>query len=1023
MKERIIIRNLFLLCLFLSGSILFGQTTVTGVVKDAGGPLPMVNINVKGTDKHLATDMDGSFTIKDLDSNAILVFSYMGFKTKEVPVAGKTSLEVVMDLEDNTLSEVVIVGYVGQKKNSLSSAITQVNMDNLEKTKTPDVSQSLQGQVAGVFVAASTGAPGDGIKIRIRGEGTLGNNDVLYVVDGVSTRDITFLNPADIKTMTVLKDAAAGAIYGSRAAGGVILITTKSGKQGVSSITADYYSGIYRAANLPNMLNADQYLTQQDQAWHNTAANDGLGISPYERDRSRTDLADTDWLDELFTTGFSQNYQVSISGGTEKMQYLLSGGYYGMNGIIVGDKDTYQRINFRVNVNAEFSDRFKVGTNFQVSEVQQDKLSSSGDAPGIIRHALLRPPVLSVYKSPSDPTYNPKDPYTDLPFYTGPNDGWSKDYEYTSNPIAIVNYTDDKRKTYQNFGNVYGEYSFLEDNSLKFKTSLGADIYFTHNKTFAENYGDPNIGDVNSEFYGQGRQNRPNSLNENRGESMTFTFSNTLNYVKLFNDVHSVNFLLGAESISNTESAIGGARTRYDNTSSNFRYLDYGSVTDIYSSGAASSWSLLSYFASGTYGYNEKYFLTGTIRADASSRFGPNNHWGYFPSFSAGWVVTQEKFMEKTDWISNLKLRASWGQSGNQEIPNDAFQTMVTNSGGTVNIIRYGNPDLKWETTTQTNFGLDLSLFQNKFSFTIDYFDKTTDDILLAITLPAVSVGVIQPTYVNAGSITNKGFEYAASYRGKIGEDFKYNIGGNLATLDNNVNELQAYLPQIIDEKSHTITKAGLPMNSYYGYKFIGIYQNQAEINSYLHSNTNGVKPGDMKFMDVNGDGEINQNDRTIIGNSVPGITYGINFSAEYKNFDLSFLFQGVSDVDRYNDLKQILNYDSRPFNSTTESLDGWHGEGTTNSQPRNTFENNGGGQVSSAFIEDASYLRLKNIELGFKFDAEKFKMQNLRLYISAQNLLTFTNYNGLDPESTALLDQGTYPQSQSFLIGIQAKF
>lgn len=1009
------------------GSFMHAQT-VKGTVSDVDGPMPQVNVNEKGTQNYATTDFDGNYTIKTASSNAILIFSYIGYQTQEVATAGKTELNVTLTTDTNTLNEVVIVGYTSEKKSAITGAVATVDMAELSKTKVADVGQALQGQVAGVSVSANTGAPGDGLKIRIRGEGTLGNNEVLYVVDGVATRDISFLNMSDVKSMTVLKDAAATAIYGSRSAGGVVILTTKSGIKGRSNIEVEYYSGTNFATNLPKMLNANQYLTVMDQAWHNSNNNPTNAVSPYSIDRANgkvngIPLSDTNWLKQLFGTGKTDNVQLSFSGGSEKTQYLISGGYFGQNGIVVGDKDTYQRINFRANINTEVTDRFKVGTNFQITSSKQDKLSSSGDAPGVIRHALLRPSVLGVYKDVNDPTYKANNPYTDLPFYlnNNPNGGWSRNYELTSNPIAIVNYTDDVRSLFKTFGNVYGEYTFLADKSLKFRSNFGAEITFDHNKAFGENFGDDNDNDPNELYPGQGRQNRPSNLNENRGEATTFTFTNTLNYTKTLAEKHNINALLGEETVTYNQSAVGGSRTNYNNTTDPFRYLDYGSDTDKNSSGSAQMWNLISFFGSANYGYDNKYFVSGTVRADGSSRFGPNNKWGFFPSVSGGWVMSKEKFMENAKWISNLKWRASWGQSGNQEIPNNAYETLVTETGGIIKVVRYGNPDLKWETTTQTNFGLDLSIFENKLTFTVDYFDKTTDDILLAVGLPSATVGQINKTYVNAGIVSNKGFEFGANFQNNDHE-FKYGISGNIATLKNNVEKLQQYVTEITDDKTHTKTVVGQPISSYYGLKFDGIYQNQAEINSTLYSNTNGVKPGDIKFKDLNGDGQINADDRTFIGSPIPKITYGFSFNAEYKRFDMSFLFQGVSGVDRYNDLKQILDYDSRPFNSTTAVLNAWNGEGTSNTTPRNTMNDNGGSQISSVFVEDASYLRLKNLEIGYTLDPKIIGDRYLRLYISGQNLLTFTKYTGLDPESTSLIDQGTYPQSTSILMGLKFK-
>ncbi len=1014
-----IITKMLLLGTLLSSNVLCAQT-VKGIVSDSSGaPLAQAYVNIKGTNISTVTELDGSYTINKVEANAILVFSYIGFLTKEVPVQQKSMINVVLAEDSKKLAEVIVVGYTSQKEASITGAISKVDMGNLSKTRIADVAQSLQGQIPGVFVAANTGAPGDGIKLRIRGEGTLGNNEVLYVVDGVPTRDISFLSQSDVKTMTVLKDAASGAIYGSRAAGGVVLITTKYGLKGKSSFDVDYFSGIHFVANLPKMLNTEQYLTVKDQAWHNTTGNASTAISPYAADRNRTDLLNTDWQKELFALGLSNNFQVSASGGSSNVNFLISGGYFGQDGIVVGNKDKYQRFNFRANVSADVSDRFKVGTNLQLTYATQDKLSSSGDVPGVIRQALIRSPVIGVYKNVNDPTYSTSNPYTDLPFYTGPNEGWSKIYEFGSNPLAIVHFTDDKRNSFQTFGNVNGEYALLKDKSLKFKSNLGVDIRFSHNKNFAPNYGDPNISDTSNPFYGKGRINRPNGLDENRGQDIAFTFTNTFNYLKTFNDSHNINLLLGMESISSKSAAIGGSRQNYDNTNDTFRYLDYGSLTNIYNSGSANNWSLLSYFASGTYSYSNKYFASATLRADASSRFGPNNKWGYFPSLSAGWIISEEEFLAKIDWISNLKLRVSWGQAGNQELPNNAYETLVSSSGGVVKVIRYGNPDLKWETTTQTNFGLDLGILKNKLSFTADYFNKTTTDILLSVGLPAVSVGVIQRTFVNAGEVSNKGVEFGINFKNNKNK-FTYAINANVATLTNRVNKLQEYVKNLTDDFTRTKTEVGQPISSYFGYQFIGIYQNKEEVNAHLFSNSNATQPGDIKFKDINGDGQINADDRTFIGNPIPKITYGINFNASYKKVDFSFLLQGVQGVDRYNDLKQILNYDSRPFNSTTAVLGSWNGEGTSNTTPRLTFNNNGGGNISSVFVEDASYVRLKNIEIGYNFSKSIIGFQNLRFYLSGQNFLTITRYTGLDPESTSLIDKGTYPQSKSIIFGVR---
>lgn len=1007
--------------LFLSG-IAFAQVTVTGMVSDEEGvTLPGVTVIVPGTSIGTITNVEGRFSLQVPDASGQLQFSFVGFQTVTIPLDGKKTLNVILKAETEELSEVLVVGYSTQKKSTLTGAVSPVNVDDMSKRRVAELSQALQGQVAGVQVTQSTGAPGDEINIRIRGEGTIGNNNPLYIVDGVPTRELTFLNPSDIQSMTVLKDASAAAIYGSRASAGVIIITTKSGKIGKSSLDVNYYRGIQNAVNLPKMLNAGQYMDVVEKAWDNAGYG---GTNPYTADKGRSDFADTDWLDEVFEQGYSQNIQITASGGNEKLQYLLSAGYYDQDGIVVFNNDQYRRFNFRTNINADLTDRLKIGTNLQLSYAIQDKLSSKGDEPGIIRHALLRPPILSVYKNVNDPTWSEEDPFTDLPFYKH-NDrdagGWESDkYEWSQNPVALAYFTDDERSHYKTFGNLYAEYAFLQDKSLKLRTNVGIDLNFYHDKAFFRNFGDDDGGGSEVD-QGTGRQNRPNGLDESRSEAFTVTWNNTLNYTKTF-DKHSLNALIGSEFINNYESSLSATRRRYEYDTEKFRYIDFGSTEqDLWNGGSGSEWALLSFFATTTYVYDSKYMVTANFRADASSRFAENNRWGYFPSVSAGWKISEEKFMEQQDWLSDLKLRVSAGQLGNQEIDNYAYLTLIRKDGDRYLISRYGNPDLKWETTTQYNYGFDAGIFKNKIYFSVDYFRKNTTDILLPISLPKI-VGDVQPTIVNAGEVSNNGFEFGITFRNSE-HVFKYNINANLATVKNKVEKLHPNLPSIIGQVSRT--EVGHPLNAYYGYVFEGIYQNQNEIETHLHNTTNPtVVPGDIRFKDLNNDGKIDDNDRDFIGDPNPGLIYGINLSGEYKGFDFALLFQGVEQVDRYNDSKKIVDYDTRPFNYTTGILDSWDGEGSTNSRPRVSFTDNGSSKISSIFVEDASYLRLKNVEVGYTFgDFSKFGINNIRLYLSAQNVFTITGYSGLDPESTDLMDMGTYPQARSFLAGININF
>lgn len=1011
MKKNSLILSLVLILASVSWGATFAQT-VTGVVTAGDIPIPGVSVVEKGTNNGVVTDFDGNYSIDLEETDAVLVFSYVGFKTQEISVEGRGQIDVLLEDEVSQLDELVVVGYKSQKGRTISGALTSVNVDNLESRRVPEVTQALQGQVAGVNITQSTGAPGDEVEVRIRGNGTIGNNNPLYVIDGIPSREISFLNPSDIKSMTVLKDASAASIYGSRAAGGVIVIETKNGGDR-KGIQANYYTGFQKVTNLPNMLNAEQYMQTVERAWDNAGYE---GENPYTGDLNRTDFADVDYLDELFELGRTHSAQVTASGGNENTDYFLSGGYFGQDGPVVYDNDQYKRINFRSNVQSNVTDRFRVGANLQASYEYKDRISSSGDAPGIIRHAFLRPPIIPVKKDPSDPTYSEEDPFTDLPFYQGPDSFESSKYEYSQNPIALAFFTDDAARTFKTFGNLFAEYRFLEDKSLTFRTNFGADINFIHNKAFGVNFGDDDGGGAERDR-GLGRQNRPNSLSETRGEDITLTWNNSLSYSKEF-DEHSIDALVGTEYITARLSNLNASRTRFDFTEPNFRYIDFGDTEqDLWNGGLAEEWSLFSFFGTATYSFQDKYMVTANLRADASSRFAEENQWGYFPSFSTGWMVSEEEFTEDLAWLSELKLRASWGQLGNQEIPNFAYLTLFRRDADRYLISRYGNPNLKWETTTQTNIGLDFGLIDNRIYGSVDYFKKETSDILLPISLPNF-VGDVSPTYLNAGKVSNSGLEFALSYR-NYDNEFKYSVSGNIATLKNEVNSLHPNLPYINGRV--TRTQPGEALNSYYGFIQEGIYQNEQEIAEHLNGTSNPAQqPGDIKFKDLNGDGRINDNDRDFIGNPNPKLSFGLNAGFDYKGFDFSLLFQGVSGVDRYNDLKKIIDYDTRPFNFTDRVLGSWDGEGSTNAIPRVSFTDNGSSRISDIFVEDASYLRLKNIELGYSLNLQdEIGVENVRIYTSGQNLFTITDYSGLDPESTDLIDFGTYPQSLTVLFGV----
>nr|WP_199079533.1 SusC/RagA family TonB-linked outer membrane protein [Pedobacter sp. ASV19] len=795
MKLKINSLWLLLLLLFGASQSLYAQTKISGTVKDiTGAGLPGVSVMQENTQNGTMTDTQGRFTLVLKDgSNPSVTFNYVGYVKQTLAVNGNSVLKITLKENQESLNEVVVLGYNTQKKSVLTGAVSAVSMTDLQDRRVADVSQVLQGQVAGVQITQSTGAPGEPINIRIRGEGTFGENSPLFIVDGNPTRDISFLNPSDMQSITVLKDASAAAMYGARASAGVIVITTKLGAVGKPTIDINYYNGIQKVAHLPKMLNATQYMNKMEESWNNSGYSDP---NPYTADKGRTDFANTDWLKELFETGHTQNIQLTASGGSDKVKYLLSGAYYGQDGIVVYKNDQYHRFNFRNNITADLTDRLTLGTNLQISYSKQDKLSSKGDEPGIIRHAFIRPPILSVFKDSNDPTYSAADPFTDLPFYKADGSYQSR-YEYSSNPIALAYFTNDKRYIFRTFGNLFGEYALLKNKELKFRTNVGVDISFTHNKAFNQNFGDDDGGGSDLDK-GLGRKNRPNSLAEDRGQESTITWNNTLNYAKTINK-HTITALIGSEYVVNRQSGINASRNRFEYTLPAFQYLDYGNSTqNIWNGGSGSEYTLFSLFGTATYVYNSKYMITGNLRADASSRFAPGNQWGYFPSVSVGWKISEENFMKDIKWISDFKLRVSTGTLGNQEGGQYPFLTLIKKDGEEYKYIRYGNPDLKWESTNQNNIGIDAGMFKNKIYLSVDYFRKKTTGVLLPLSLPAF-IGDLQPTIVNAGEVSNRGLEVALSYRNND-RPFKYSISGNIGTLKNKVEKLHPNLPNIIGQ-------------------------------------------------------------------------------------------------------------------------------------------------------------------------------------------------------------------------------
>jgi TonB-linked SusC/RagA family outer membrane protein len=1029
----------------LTGSLLFlsilvaGQNlTITGIVLSAEDQQPLIgaNVVVTGTPVGTITDFNGAYSVVAA-ADAVLHFSYTGFLAQEIPVNGRTRIDLSLSADNQLLEDVVIVGYKKEIKSNISSAISTVKAENIAHLPLSGLDQALQGQAAGVQVTQTTGAPGDDIAVRIRGAGTLGNNNPLYIIDGVpTTGNINMFSMSDIESIEILKDAASASIYGSRSANGVIVITTKKGKKGVPTFSFDSYYGIQEANRLPELLNTEDYLLIR-----NEAINNANSLRDPVRQLDTYDLAildtlgDVNWLDEVFRSAPTQRYSLSASGGGDNGSFYLMGEYSSQEGVF--KKQRYDKYLLRFNGDIG-TKRFKIGNNISFSYTDRDVINSSGDGGGPgnelsgIRYALIAAPVFPIYDQNGE--YIPTSAVLGDPTLYG--DG-------NANPLAFIDATDWNVQRYRFFGNVFAEYKILDN--LTFRTNLGADILFQDETIFKQR--------LSAAIYD------PTSLSRGNVTDRTLIWNNTLDYSTSFgaSRAHNVSLLVGMEAIDNRTDYLGASARNFYLSDPNFQFID-NSVTqelgDIDASGIATEWGLLSYFAQAGYNYKSRYILSGSVRRDGSSRFGKENRYAVFPAVSVAWNVSSESFFDNIDLISHLKLRASWGQQGNQEIGIYPYSSLVETGiieypfGGVIStgteIVETGNENIKWETTTQTDFGIDLSLWDDRLSIIADYYIKRTDDILVRVPLPQ-SAGAFNPPYVNAGTVENKGFEFSVNYRNSI-SDVHYEIGANIATVDNKVLSIAGTEPLLggfgLSDGPITRTEPGYPLGSFYLYQMEGIFQSQEEIDASAFQ-TDDTRPGDIRFADLNGDGVINDEDRAHTGNPFPDFTLGLNLGFRYKNFDLSMLVQGVFGNDVYF-LYGNFAYETqlRGFNSYAKILDRWTPTNTDTDIPKVSVDDrNNNRRISTRFLEDGSYVRVRNVTLGYTFTnlLNTDKIKELRLYVSAQNLFTFTQYSGLDPEIQANtndtqgynvssdlavgIDWGTVPAPRTVLVGMNLKF
>lgn len=1016
--------------------------TITGVVTSAtdNEPLIGVSVQVKEAGTGGITDMDGKYSVT-AQPGQTLVFSYIGYQSQDVKVGASSTINIALKEDTEMLDEVVVVGYGVQKKKLVTGATVQVKGDNIAKLNTTNPLQAMQGQTPGVTITSTTGQPGKDMKVSIRGLGTVGNSQPLYLIDGVGG-DISTLNPADIESIDVLKDAASAAIYGAQAANGVVLITTKSGREGKAQISFDAYYGIQNAARKMDMLNAEEYMMIMDEQ----ALNSGDALYDWGSYKSIYNadgyVNDTDWVDAMTKDNAKlQSYSLGITGGSAKSVYAMSLGYMSQEGIIGGsDVSNYERYNFRINSEHKFlDDKLKVGEH--VSFIHKIYKNMGDEGNGNNGNKLYA----AFNASPLAPIYSDNGKY-DSPYNNTADSDWNSG---DGNPYGQMMTLSQQQNQNTNFtGDVFAELEPIKN--LRIKTLFAVSYSSSNWRSFTPKY----------QFDAYKDQDHTQA-NQSASDGLTWTWQNTASYDWNWGN-HALNALLGMEASASDGLDITAANayltTGFDNWDKGYVSNGTAQSADKGLSATGKPWDSsrnVSYFGRLGWNYKETYMINATLRCDGSSKFAQGNRYGWFPSVSAGWTLTNEKFMESTrSWLDFLKLRVSWGQVGNNSIDNYQYLAPIVFSGyytfGNVEgstspgyvqgsyPSRLANEKIKWETSEQTNIGLDARFLNSRLGLNADFYIKTTKDWL--VQAPVLSTAGTAGPYINGGDVKNTGVELALTWNDNIGKDFSYSVGINGAYNKNEVGAIPNEDGIIHGKKGILYDNAeefyraenGHTIGYFWGYKTAGIFQNQQEINDWIAAG-NGVlqsapKPGDVKYMDIDHNGVIDTNDKVDLGNGIPDFTYGFNISLAYKGFDFSLNANGVAG----NQIVQSLRSISSPkANYTTAILERWTGEGTSNRLPRVTTATDNW-LFSDLYMQDGDFLRISNITLGYDFsNLMRFKFfTQARLYVQVQNAFTFTKYNGMDPEVgygtekwVSGVDQGFYPRSRTFLIGVNLKF
>ena len=1053
---------------------------VTGTVKDAAGePVIGAAVVVEGTTNGTTVDLDGNFVLNAVPSDAVLVVSSIGYKTAHVPVGGG-SLNIILEEDSTMLEETVVVGYGVQKKSVVTAAISSITSEDLKSQSQTRVDNLLQGMTSGVVVTTPSGAPDAAGQVRVRGVGSINGSDPLYIIDGFAVSGgIDYLNPNDIERIEVLKDAASGAVYGARAANGVILVTTKQGQKGKTKVNYDFSYGWQNPWRKPSVLNATEYAIMMNEGYINSGSAP-VYDNPYEFGEG------TDWVGLIFNNNAPvMKHDLNISGGSDKLTYSTSFGYLSREGTIGGNygRSNYDRFTVRQTLNSVLFDntadrswlnKMTFNTNVSYAHINSTGISNNSEFASPLGSALGMSPLLDVYATPEEEeaykTMYPEGYAHIVRDATGRAytvvDG--NVYNEQTHPLASLSLPGTKYDTDKFIVNGAAEINIWDN--LKFRSSVGIDLAFWGNHGYTKQYflssKSYNYNTVASEttYDKDGNATTTEKINyaesaqQEMNRALRWQVENVISYDKTFGK-HSVAAVLGQTAIRSTSSNVGanarGLMYPYDEWK-----ISVNNTTGQQADGNRNGWgswnsiaySLLSYFGRVSYNYDERYMAEATMRADASSNFGPSNKWGYFPSVSLGWNMKNEEFLKDVPWLSALKLRGSWGINGNDNIGSFRYAVYMStgnnytfgsgaNGSETISIGAkpngLANPNAKWEQSIQTDLGVDVGFLGNRVTFTADWYDKRTSGMLMSMQVPGYA-GDSAPIG-NVGTMSNSGVELDLSYRDNYG-DFSWNISANATYTKNVLTELGDDATSLYGS-SHKIGQltrgiVGLPFPYFYGHKSDGIFQNAEEVAAHVNKDGNllqpNAQPGDVRFLDVDGDGDIDDDDRTYIGKGTPDWSFGLNVGFEWKGIDFNMLLQGVVGNQAFNVTRRTDLY---YINLPKTILNRWTGEGTSNTQPRFMFDSpNNNYRSSDLWVEDASFLRARNVQLGYTLPqkwTQKVAVQRFRVYVQAENLFTLTKYSGCDPEVTGGngfssdlgVDRGVYPQSRTFSVGVNLNF